>query len=112
MDLVRASPVRCGWRDAASTLTFGKLRDKHARTCRYKEFDFTSFSFSSLDSFWPEAQDFLSRTCHHYYSHVQVFVWEAHSLVFRWLSFAVMRGVAEQLMDDSCRPLGVDVACF
>ena len=40
----------------------------------------------------------LSRICQRFSSHVQVPEWEAHDWVFRRLSFAVMRGVSEQLI--------------
>ena len=99
MDLVGVSPARGGWKDAASALTSveqGK-RDKHARTCRSHGFDFIPFGFSSLGSFGPEAEELLSRISQRYSSHARVPPWEAHSWVFRRLSFAVMRGVAAQL---------------
>ena len=100
VDLVGVSPARSGWRDAASALSSveqGK-RDKHASTCRSHGFDFIPFGFSTFGSFGPEAEALLSRICQRFISHVQVPEWEAHDWVFRRLSFAVMRGVSEQLI--------------
>ena len=94
------SPARSSWRDAASALSSveqGK-RDKHASTCRSHGFDFIPFGFSTFGSFGPEAEALLSRICQRFSSHVQVPEWEAHDWVFRRLSFAIMRGVSEQLI--------------
>ena len=98
--IVGVSPARGGWRDAASALPSveqGK-RDKHAHICKSHGFDFIPFGFSSLGSFGPAAEELLSRICQRYISHAQVSSWEAHSWVFRLLSFAVMRGVTEQFV--------------
>ena len=84
----------------ASTLAFveqGK-REKHACTCRSHGFDFIPFDFSSLGSFGPAAEELLSRVCKRYSSHARVSSWEAHSWVYRHLSFALIRGVAEQFV--------------
>ena len=73
-------------------------RDKHGSTCKSHSLDFIPFGFSTFGSFGPEAEALLSRICQRFSLHVQVPEWEAHDRVFRRLSFAIMRGVSEQLI--------------
>ena len=108
VDLVGVSPARNGWRDASSVLSVveqGK-RDKHEAVCRSHGFDFSPFGFSVFGSFGPAARDLLDRIVQRYRLHAQVADWEAHAWIHRRLSFAIMRGVAEQFvgrMSDSFR---------
>ena len=97
VDLVGVSPARGGWRDAASALPSverGKW-DKHTHICKSHGFDFIPFGFSSLG---PAVEELVSRICQRYSSHAPVSSWEAHSYIFRRLSFALIRGVAEQFV--------------
>ena len=107
-DLVGLSPACGGWRDAAFALVSveqGK-REKHAHTCLTHGFDFNSFGFSSLGSFGPAAEELLSRFCQRNSSYARVSSWEAHSSVFRRLSFAVMRGVVKQFVGQKLTTFG------
>ena len=56
------------------------------------------FSFSVFGSFGPAAQELLNRVCRRYRIHARVTEWEAHAWIHRRLSFAVMRGVADQFV--------------
>ena len=107
VDLVGVSPARNGWRDAVSTLSSVEQgnRDKHVSVCRSQGFDFIPFGFSLFGSFGPEVKVFLGRVVQRYRLHAHVADWEAHAWIFRRLSFAIMRGVAEQFvgrMSDAC----------
>ena len=73
-------------------------RDKHASTCRSHGFNFIPFGFSTFGSFYLQAEAFLPCVCQRLSSHVQVPKWQAHDWVFHRLSFAIMRGVLEQLI--------------
>ena len=100
VDLVGVSPARSNWQQAAEALRLVQEAKcaKHAETCLAHGFDFAPFSFSVLGSFGPTAQEVLTRVCQRYVSHARIRPWEAHQWVYRRLSFAVMRGVAEQFV--------------
>ena len=89
-----------GWRDAVSALAAVEQAkcDKHSEVCASHGFDFTPFGFSVFGSFGPAAQELLGRVCRRYRTHARIAEWEAHSRVHRRLSFAVMRGVADQFV--------------
>ena len=61
-------------------------------------FDFVPFGFSVFGSFGPAAQQLSDRVCRRYRTHARIARWEAHSQVYRRLSIAVMRGVADQFV--------------
>ena len=93
VDLVGMCPACNGWRDATSAFTAveqGK-RDKH-------ETVFVPFGFSVFGSFGPAAQEFLDCLVQRYRLHAHVADWEAHTWIYRRLSFVIMRGVAEQFI--------------
>ena len=94
------SPARNGWRDAPSVLSAAELgkQDKHEALCRSHGFDFVPFGISIFGSFGLAAQDLLQRVVQRYRLHAQVVDWEAHAWIYRRLSFAIMRGVAEQFV--------------
>ena len=100
VDLVGVSPARGSWRDAASALAIVEQakRDKHTQTCISHRFDFEPFGFSVFGSFGPAALELLARICRRYRTHARIAEWEAHARVHRRLSFAVMRGVADQFV--------------
>ena len=74
--------------------------DKHSITCKSHGFDFIPFDFFTFGSFVRVGEEvvFVSGTSVPYNSHAQIPQWETHALVFRRLSFADMRGVAEQFV--------------
>ena len=59
-----------------------------------------TYSFAKKMTYYvdPEAQVFLERVVERYHLHAQVADWEAHAWIYRRLSFAIMRGVAEQFV--------------
>ena len=56
------------------------------------------FGFRFFGSFSLAAQKLLDRICQRYHIHARITEWEAHTWVHRRLSFAVLRGVADQLV--------------
>ena len=100
VDLVGVSPARGGSRDAVSALAVVEQakRDKHSEVCASHHFDFVPLSFSVFGSFRPAAQELLDGVCRRYRTHARLAKWEAHSRVHHHLSFAVMRGVADQFV--------------
>ena len=72
--------------------------DKHEAVYRSHGFDFVPFGFSTFGSFGPVIQDLLHRVVQRYRLHAQVADWEAHAWIYRKLSFAIMRGVAERIV--------------
>ena len=73
-------------------------RDEQEAVCHSHGFDFVPFSFSIFGSFGPAAQDLLHRVVQRYRLHAHVADWEAHAWKCRGISFAIMRGVAEQFV--------------
>ena len=100
MNLVGVFPARGGWRDDvfAWAVVEQAKRDKHTDTCASHRFDFEPFGFSVFGCFGPAAQDLIERVCRRYSTHARIVEWEAHAWVHRHLSFAVMRGVADQFV--------------
>ena len=80
-----------------ATFEHGK-RDKHLAMCSSYDLDFIPFGFSTFWSFGLAIEDLLSHICQRYVSHARIPEWEAHAWVFHRLSFAIMRGVAEQFV--------------
>ena len=78
------------------------LMDKHTQTCASHYFDFVPFGFSVFGSLGPAAPFWLlGRICRRYRIHARIDDWEAYALVHCHLSFAVMRGMADQFV--GCR---------
>ena len=95
--LVGVSPARSGWRDVASALPSveqGKL-DLPASTCKSHGFDFIPFRFFHLWLLRPGGGGTPLSNLPAF----QVPHWEAHDWVFRRVSFAIIHGVSEQLID-------------
>ena len=59
-------------------------------------FTFMPFGFSVFCSIGLAAQELLDRVSGRYRIHASVAEWEAHAWVKRYLSFAIMSGVADQ----------------
>ena len=100
VDFVGVSPARGSWRDAASAIDIVEQakRDKHTETCASHRFDFEPFGFSVFGSLGNAALELLARVYSRYRTHACLAEWEAHARVHRRLSFAVMRGVADQFV--------------
>ena len=70
----------------------------HALNIKSHHLDFEPFGFSVFGSFGSAAQELLARVCRRYRTHARIAEWEAHAWVHRRLSFAIMRGVADQFV--------------
>ena len=111
--LVGVSLARGGKPDAVSALAIVELakRDKHTQTCASHRFDFVPKGFSGFGSFDPAAQELLDRICGRFRIHARTAELEVHAWVHRCLSFAVMRGVADQFIGRCLDFLGGDLSC-
>ena len=105
VDLVGVSPPHGGYRNAVYALAVVEQakRDKHTETCASHRFDFMPFGFSVFGSFGLAAQELLDRIYRRYRTHARIAEWEAYS---GRLSFAVMRGLAEQFVGRRFDTLG------
>ena len=83
-------------------LPWSLLSRRSGQICASHRLDFLPVSFSFLGSFGPAAQELLHRICRRFRTYARVAQWEAHAWVHRRLSFASMRGVADQFV---CRYL-------
>ena len=72
--------------------------DKHAGYCTLHTFDSSLFGFWKFVSLGTVVEELLGRVCRRYVSDTHIPSWDAHPLVYRRLSFTMMRGVAEQFV--------------